>query len=141
VVAGLGVGSAFAFFTSHGSGSGAAPSGTVVAVTTASLGTPTSPLSPGSTGDVILKVTNSNSYAVTLTSVSGNGPITVDAGHSGCATTGVTFTAQTGLSTGLPGNGAVTTVDLSGAASMDSTSSSGCQGATFTVPVTIAVKK
>lgn len=139
----LGAGTAYAYFTSTGSGTGSASTGTMQTVTVAATtGTPTTPLLPGGTGDVTLKVTNPNSYAVTLVSVAaGAGNITADSGHPGCTTTGVTFTAQTGLSTSIPGGGATTQVDLPGAAAMNATSSSGCQGATFTVPVTITVQK
>ena len=48
-----------------------------------------------------------NPYAVTVTSVTGNGTITADSGHSTCGSdgshpTGVTYTNQTGLSINVP---------------------------------------
>ena len=70
-----------------------ASTGTMSTVTlSATAGSPSTPLYPGGTGDVSLEVNNPNAYAVTLVSVTGNGTITADAGHSGCTTTGVTFT-------------------------------------------------
>jgi hypothetical protein len=106
----------------------------------AATGTPSTPLLPGGTGDVILNVNNPNAYAVTLVSVSGNGTITADGGHSGCTTTGVTFNNQSGLTINIPAS-TTTAVDLPGAASMSTASLSACQGATFSIPVSITVHK
>lgn len=140
LVLGLGAGAAFAYWTTGGSGSGFSSTGTLQAVTVAAnTGTPNTPLYPGGTGDVVLKATNPNTFAVTLVSVAANGgTITADAGHPSCTTTGVTFTTQTGLSINIPGGG-TTQVDLPGAASMSTSSSNGCQGATFSIPVSITV--
>ena len=78
---------------------------------------------------------------MTLVSVSGNGTITPDSGHSACTTTGVTFTSQTGLATTIPASATNDQIDLNGAVSMNTSSSNGCQGATFSIPVTITVDK
>ena len=135
-------GAAWAYFTSSGSGSGSASTGTMSTVTlNATAGTPLTPLYPGGTGDVSLEVNNPNAYTVSLVSVTGNGPITHDAGHSGCLATGVTFTDQTGLTKSIPASTNNFQINLAGAVSMDSSSSSGCQGATFSIPVTITVHK
>jgi hypothetical protein len=135
-------GAAWAYFTSHGSGSGHVSTGTMSTVTlNAAAGTPSTPLYPGGTGDVSLEVNNPNTFAVTLVSVAGSGTITADAGHSSCTTTGVTFTNQTGLSTTIPASASGYQIHLPGAVSMGSSSLSGCQGATFSIPVTITVDK
>lgn len=139
-----GGGAAWAYFRASGSGSGQGSTATMNTVTlSATAGSPSTPLYPGGTGDVSLEVNNPNSYAVTLVNVAlkAGGSITPDAGHSGCTTTGVTFTTQTGLSTTIPASATNHQVDLSGAVSMSSSSSSGCQGATFSIPVTITVEK
>jgi hypothetical protein len=143
VVAGgfFGVHAASAYWTAHGSGSGPAATGTMAVSVSATTGSPVTPLVPGGTGDVSLKVNNPNGFAVTLTTVAGNGAITAAGGTGTCTTTGVTFTAQTGLSQNIPANSSNVVVTLPGAASMNSTSQNGCQGATFTIPVTIAVKR
>ena len=134
-------GVAWAYLTASGSGTGHGSTGTMHTVTlSATTGTPSTPLYPGGTGDVSLEVDNPNSYPVTLVSVAGNGPISPDAGHPGCTTTGVTFAGQTGLSTSVPGGASNYQVHLSGAVSMSASSSSGCQGATFSIPVTITVE-
>jgi hypothetical protein len=141
LVVGLGSGAAYAYFTGSGHGTGSASTGSMQTVTISSaMATPTSPLHPGGTGDVALKVTNPNTFSVTLVSVTGSGNITADSGHPGCTTTGVTFTSQTGLTTTISA-GATATIDLPGAATMSASSSAGCQGATFSIPVTISVEK
>ena len=71
-----------------------------------------------------------------MTSVTGNGAITADAGHAGCVTTGVTFTNQTGLTLDVAANGTADRT-FTGAAQMSNASDNGCQGATFTVPVSL----
>ena len=141
LVVGLGSGAAYAYFTASGHGTGSASTGSMQTVTiSATTATPTSKLQPGGTADVTLEVTNPNNFSVTLVSVVGSGTITVDSGHPGCTTTGVTFTDQTGLNTPISA-GTTATIDLPGAATMTTASSAGCQGATFSIPVTISVEK
>jgi hypothetical protein len=143
LVVSLSGGVADAYWTSSGSGTGSGATGTLQPVTVAAFvggDSPSSNLYPGGSADVILRVSNPNAYAVTLVSVSGNGTITHDGGHAGCTTTGVTFTNQTGLSTTIGASG-TTLVHLSTAATMAGTSSNGCQGATFSIPVSITVQK
>jgi hypothetical protein len=141
-VIGLGAGTAYAYFTSSGSGTGSASTGTMQTVTiTATAGTPTTPLLPDSTGDVTLQVDNPNAFAVTLVSVTGSGSITADSAHSGCNPSVVTFTPQTGLSISIPASTTGYQVDLPAAAAMSSSAADACQGATFSIPITIAVQK
>lgn len=135
-------GGALAWFTASGSGTGSGADGTVQPVTVQALAggdAPSSALQPGGTADVILRLSNPNSFALTLTAVTGGSPITADGGHSGCTTTGVSFTSQSGLSITVPSGSSL--VHLPGAARMDTTSSSGCQGATFAIPVTLSVRR
>jgi hypothetical protein len=135
-------GAAWASFASSGSGTGPGVTGTLRTVTlSATAGSSSTPLYPGATGDVSLEVDNANAYAVTLVSVTGNGTVTADAGHPTCTTTGVTFSNQTGLSTTIPGGASNDHILLPGAVSMNAASSNGCQGATFSIPVTITVEK
>jgi hypothetical protein len=132
------VGLVYAAWTTNGSGSGYAKAGSSQALTTVDVSaSTTATLYPGATGDVILKVNNPNSYPVRVTEVTGSGTITVDSGHAaGCVTTGVTFTNQTGKTIDIAAN-SQTQVTLSGAAKMSNASDNGCQGATFTIPVTL----
>jgi hypothetical protein len=136
------VGLVYAAWTTNGTGSGYAKAGTAQALTTVDVSaSTTATLYPGGpAGDVLIRVNNPNTYPVTVTGVSlngTNGDITPDAGHSGCTTTGVSFTNQTGLSISVPASGQ-TTATLSGAVSMSNASLNACQGAVFTIPVTIS---
>jgi hypothetical protein len=139
-------GAAYAYWTSHGSGSGAASLGTAQPVTLVAVAggdTPTSTLIPGGAAvDAILRIHNPNAYGVTLVKVTGSTPITADGSHSGCTTTGVTFANQAGLTISIPATGAGSTlVHVPASVNMSTGSSSGCQGATFSIPVTIEVHK
>jgi hypothetical protein len=136
-------GAAYAYVTSIGSGSGSGSTGTMQTVTlTAFVGgdAPSSKLYPGGpAADVILRVNNPNAFSAQLYSISGNGTITADASHSGCTTTGVTFNPPSNPNTTLPAGSSL--VHLSGAASMSTASLSACQGATFSIPVSITVHR
>jgi hypothetical protein len=141
----IGAGAAYGYFTSSGSGSGSATTGTMQTVTVATAGTPSAPLLPGGSGDVVFSVTNSNNFAVSVAGVAlkGGGSITPDAGHSGCTTTDsnpvVTLNVPSGdLPVSIPANSTVP-IDLANAASMDRAATNNCQGATFNIPVTITV--
>jgi len=94
-------------------------------------------LYPGGTGDLWVKVTNPNPFAVTVTSVTGAGTISSDKGAACDAATGVTFTNTTGLSQAV-GAGATVTFSLASKVSMSNASDNTCQGAVFTVPITLA---
>lgn len=140
LIIGLGTGTAYAYFTSTGLGTGSATAGTLQAVTVqAATVSPSTPLSPGVTGDVVLNVNNPNTSAVSLVSVS-YGTITAVGGIGTCTTTGITLNTPTNLPYTINASG-TTSVDLAGAATMGSSSQTGCQGATFSIPVTITVQK
>ena len=133
------VGFVYAAWTTNGGGSGYAKAGTAQDLTTVDVSASTSAtLYPGGpAGDVSIRIANPNPYPVKVTGVAGNGAITPDAGHSGCTTTGVTFTDQTGLNISVAANSQATAT-LTGAASMSNASLNACQGATFTIPVTLS---
>jgi hypothetical protein len=128
----------YAAWTTTGSGSGTAKATSAQALTTVDASaTTTASLYPGVDGNVTIRISNPNPYPVRVTSVTGNGAITADAGHPGCATTGVTFNNQTNQTIDVPANGQ-TEVTLNNAASMSNASDNGCQGATFTIPVSLS---
>lgn len=129
----------YAAWSTTGSGNGYAKAGTASALTIgdASAST-TADLYPGGTGSVKLKVTNPNPFAVRITTVTKQtgGTITSDKGAACNASTGVTFTDQTGLALDVAAN-ATSTFTLSGAVSMTNASDNTCQGAIFTIPVDV----
>ena len=131
------IGLAYAAWTTNGSGSGYAKAGSSQALTTVDVSASTAAtLYPGASGDVLLKVNNPNPYPVRVTDVAGNGAVTADSGHAACVTTGVTFTDQHGQTIDIAPS-TQTQVTLTGAAKMSNASDNGCQGATFTIPVSL----
>jgi hypothetical protein len=127
----------YAAWTANGTGSGFAKADTAKALTTLDASAATSAdLYPGATGDVQVKVNNTNSFPVRVTAVTGNGAIKADAAHSGCVTTGVTFTDKSNLTLDVPA-GTATTFRLTGAVQMSNASDNGCQGATFEIPTAL----
>ena len=142
-IAGLGIitsgllatGVAFAAWTASGTGSGYAQAGTAVALATVQV-TPTDNLYPGGMADVEIEIVNPNPYPVRVISIAGNGPIT--SGNGACdIANGVTFADQTGGTWDVLANNSAT-FTLTNAASMSNASVDACQGATFTIPVTLA---
>ncbi len=133
---------ASAYLSASGSGSGSASTGSMQTVTvTAVTGgdAPSNTLLPGGSADVILRVDNPNAYAVALTSVTA-GPGAISTAQPGCTGTGgVTFTDQSGLSDTIAASG-TTLVHLTDAATMATSSPDACQGAAFSIPVTITVQ-
>ncbi|HYH61231.1 MAG TPA: hypothetical protein VD766_05145 [Solirubrobacterales bacterium] len=137
IVALVGAGLAYAAWTANGTGSGYAKAGSAQALTTNDVSATTvADLYPGSSGNVKVEINNPNPFPVRVTAISGAGTITPDAGHSGCSPTGVTFTNQTGLTIDIAANG-TQAATLNNAASMSNASANACQGATFTIPVSL----
>lgn len=142
----IGAGTSKVYWTATGSGPGSGTAQTMSTVTVAAFvggDTPSSTLVPGGSADVILRVNNPNSVPVQVYSVSTNGSATADAAHPSCTVTGVTFTAPASPlspTATVPASGSLL-VHLPGAASMDSTSQSACQGATFRLPVTMSARQ
>jgi hypothetical protein len=140
------VGLVYAAWTTNGTGSAYTKAGTALSLTTVDVSASTAAtLYPGTSGDVLVKIDNPNPYSVTVSAVSLNGTnadIAPDGSHSSCTTTGVSFANQTGLSISVPaksgGVDGTTQTTLTGAASMSNASLNACQGATFTIPVTIS---
>lgn len=141
-----GAGGAYAYWATVGEGSGSAINGTMATVTVDALvtgDTPKTTLVPGGTADVAVRASNPNDYAVQVYAISSNGAATADTGHPACLTTGVTFVAPASPlspSVSIPAQSSVLIV-LPDAAAMSSASSSGCQGATFSIPVTLEARK
>jgi hypothetical protein len=133
VVVGAGLGA----WSLTGSGNGAAKATTASAVTLADASAfTTADLYPGATGNLKLRVTNPNAFPVRITAVSGNGAITSDKGAACDASTGVSLSNQTGLTLDVA-SGATSTLTVPNAVSMSNASDNSCQGAVFTVPVSL----
>jgi hypothetical protein len=128
-----------AAWSTGGSGNGYAKAGTASALTLNDASASTvADLYPSSNGAVKLSVTNPNLFPVRITAVTkqAGGTITSDKGAACNASTGVTFTNQTGLALDLAANG-TSTFTLNNAVSMSNASDNSCQGAVFTIPVDV----
>lgn len=137
---------AYAYWTAMGLGSSTETTGTMQPVVVSALtggDDPASTLIPGGTADVVLRVTNPNPVGVQIFSVQSNGAAFAAAGFEDCTTTGVTFTPPSSplAPTVIVDAGSSLLLTLPGAAGMDNTSSSGCQGAQFHIPVTLAARQ
>ena len=133
-------GTLLAAWSTSGSGNGYAKAATASSLTLGDASASTSAdLYPGGTGAVKVKITNPNPFPVRVTSVTNHtgGTISSDKGPACNASTGVTFTDQTGLTLDLAG-GATATFTLPGAVSMSNASDNSCQGAIFTIPVDVS---
>lgn len=135
-VATLATGVAWAYWSSSGTGSGAATAGTAAQVTFAN-GTPSSNLFPGGTADVAVLVANPNSYAVLITGLSAG---TITSNNSTCTAngTGVSFNVPSSYPSStyrVPANATSFPIHIAGGASMSVTSDNTCQGKTFTIPL------
>jgi hypothetical protein len=141
-----GAGGAYAYWATVGAGSGAAANGTMATVTVEALvagDSPQNTLVPGGTADVAVRALNPNGHAVQVYAIRGNGAATADANHPGCTITGVTFVepaAPLAPTVSIPANSSVL-ITLPGAATLSAASLSGCQGATFSLPVTLEARK
>ncbi|MBT2513138.1 hypothetical protein [Arthrobacter sp. ISL-30] len=141
-----GVGTAYAYWSSTGAGSGSAANTSMQTVTVDAFiagDAPQTTLVPGGSAEVVLRATNPNPYAVTVYSIGANGTVTADASHPACSPSGVTFrppAAPLTPAVTIQANSSVL-LSLPNAASMSPTSPSVCQGAQFQVPVTLEVRK
>jgi hypothetical protein len=139
---------AFAYWTGAGGGSG----DTMLPDTqhvTFSPGTATAQLYPGGTASVALVAHNPNSFFVQIPSItldaSAGTPFTVDAAHSGCDVSVLSFVTDDNGGAGWsvpPMVGATDgslAIDLSAAMHMTTAAADACQGATFTVRVSAPV--
>ncbi|MDA8355782.1 MAG: hypothetical protein M0Z95_05700 [Actinomycetota bacterium] len=144
LVLGAAGGTAYGYFSVTGSGSGAASVGSIQPVTVEHLtATVTDKLRPGGAATLRLKIVNANDVTVVLISVqAGPSPtVTATAGHPSCtaADDGVSVVTRPNLHEVLsPGANIVT---LPTAVEMSPSAATACQGANFSVPVTITVKK
>ncbi|MFC7486165.1 hypothetical protein ACOCJ7_13025 [Knoellia sp. CPCC 206453] len=138
-----GAGAAFAFWSASGSGSGAGRTAKVMPVTL-SPGLPNADLVPGGRADILLTMTNPNASSVrvealVLQGAQGTGGFAVDAGHSGCALSALSYAAQTNGGVGWavpPRSGSVDgtlEIRLPNALTMSLDAANACQGARITV--------
>lgn len=143
----LGGGVAWAAWTNSGTGAANAKATTATALVV-TAGTPASTLYPepsngypnSTVGAIYTTVANPNNYPVTVTTVSvGTVSITPQAGKTCAAGSVVATAASMTLATpiSLPANASATAVTIPSAVKMLGTAEDGCQGASFSAPVTL----
>jgi len=122
-----------------GTGSAAAATASSLALTP---GTPGTALYPNGSADVATTIANNNPFPVHVSSIAldsgqGTNGFAVDAGHSTCDLSTLSFAAQTNGGSGwdVPANGTLD-VDATDAVSMSGSAGDPCQGASFTLYLT-----
>lgn len=155
VVVGLGAGAAYAYWTAPGTGSGVATTGApsqVHVIAVASGNDAATTLVPGGSADLVLEFNNPNSYQVTIVGIAQNGSVSPSGGNGpGTACSGSPDNTGVGVTTSAlnvpvaAGNNVVVHIDVANAgvngATMSTSSVSGCQGATFQIPVTVTLHR
>lgn len=142
----MGAGVAYAAWTATGTGTAGAKATTFQPLTV-SAGTTTAQLYPGGSGDAVVSITNPNPFAVKITQVSQDstpGKFVSSDLSANCTDasgsthpTGVTLTTATGTPlASVPAN-STASITLTGKVTMSAASDTGCQGATFAIPVTV----
>ena len=131
-----GGGIAAALWTANGSGSGQSKALSAQALTvTAATGA--ADLYPGfNAGDVFFTITNPNPYPVTFTSMTA-GAIT-SSNPGGCPSSNITVAGASGLSLAAAANSTSGTQSIVDVVTMAATAPDACQGATFTISLTLS---
>lgn len=136
-------GVSYGYYMSTGQGAGSATVGTmqVVALVAVSDAAPATPLLPGSTGEAVLELRNPNPFNVWLVQVQQSGPVVVTGG-AGCTAdnAAVDLAMQSGLHVAVASGNHAVLVRLPGAVTMGADAATACQGALFSIPVTVRVE-
>lgn len=134
-------GVAWAYWRISGTGSTSASAATVANLRVSGASYPDVALYPGARGGLAVTVENPNSFPVIVNQVlSGPAPITADAAHqsAGCDQHGVSLAKNAfNVSWSIPKNSQATFV-ISNSVLMATSSDNACQGATFSIPVTVS---
>lgn len=132
---------AYGAWSVSGSGTGSASAATASSLAL-TPGTPATTLYPNGTADVATSIANTNPFpvhvsSITLASGQGTNGFAVDAGHSGCDLSTLSFAAQTNGGSGwdIAANGTLN-VDAADAVAMSGAAGDACQGASFTLYLT-----
>jgi hypothetical protein len=132
---------AYGAWSVSGSGTGSASAASASNLTL-SPGSPASALYPSGTADVATTVANGNPFPVHVSSIAidsgqGTNGFSVDAGHSGCDLSTLSFAPQTNGGSGwdVAANGTLN-VDVADAVAMSGAAGDACQGASFTLHLT-----
>ncbi|MDI6099651.1 hypothetical protein QLQ12_13695 [Actinoplanes sp. NEAU-A12] len=133
-------GAAWAFWRLSGTGNGTASAGSAVELRATGRPDPDVPLHPGARSNLFVTIRNDNRFRVIVDRVQPHSVVVAaDPAHrdAGCIQSGVSMSSPFySVSVEIPPQSS-STVLLSRAIRMDNTSDSACQGATFSVPLTL----
>jgi hypothetical protein len=135
-----GAGVAYAVWTASGSGSGAARALTAQAVTVNPVapGAPAAGLYPGGPASwVYFSVTNPNPYGITVTHLAWGTPVSSDTANCPSSNVTVDANAPTSVTLPIPASGTSGAFQVFNVLDMAHSAPDGCQGVSFTVPVTV----
>ena len=139
-VLGAGMGTAFAVWNVQGSGSAGAAatvaqSLVVTAVTPSGSGASLYPGGPAA--PVFLTIQNPNAFAVTVTGYTWGTPISLNTTACPTANLSIEAAAPTTASLSIAAGQTLTGTQVNGVLDMAHTAPNGCQGVSFSVPVTL----
>lgn len=138
----VGASVAWALWTRDENGNAGGASRSMTFTVTADAGTADLYPSSSATGSVKFTVTNPNPFVIEVTGVTGNGSVTPDDAVA-CPANNVTIETVTGLSGAnyqATGSGGQKAITVTGVLKMATTAPDGCQGRTFTVPLTVSAQ-
>jgi hypothetical protein len=126
--------------TATGTGSAATSSGFSALTTTAVTASGALLYPGGAAAPLTLQISNPNGFPVKVTGLSldGSRSISASGGIGTCANAALSVSASGWAGVTIPANGNSGTITVAGAVSMGAGADNGCQGATFTIPVTLS---
>ena len=127
-------GTAWALWTANGSGTAQSKALTAQGVTV-NAATATAELYPGGAASVYFTLTNPNPYPVNFTTMTPGAIVSSD--PTNCAASNVTAAGKTGLNVAVAANSTSATLSIPAVVTMLTTALDGCQGVSFTVPLTL----
>jgi hypothetical protein len=129
--------SAYGWWSTSGVGEGSSATYSVVALTTTASTPSGTTLVPAGSAPLVVTATNPNPMLVVVTAVEldPDRPVGVTGGVGACVAPPLTVDASTSLTLAA---GSTTTLTVPAAVSLGASASSGCQGATFTIPVILS---
>jgi hypothetical protein len=129
-------GIAYALWSADGSGSGTAQARTAADITLAVDTSQAADLYPGFTGgNIYFKASNTNPYGVTFTGWTAGAVVSSD--EENCPASLVTVDDSDPISIPVAANASDVQKEIDGVVSLSSLADDGCQGVTFTIPLTL----
>lgn len=139
-------GAAYGYFAASGSGTGTASAEIQPVSVLPATGTPSNDLYPGGTANLRVTIDNTNGFAVTIVAIAQDTTTALGVtGGNGCTKTNAevsvpTNTSPTGTPTLVLAGHTTKSLTIVTGATMGTTSATGCQTASFHIPLTVTVR-